>query len=240
MNDTRLTESQCDEFRRLPGSFNDMVRAIYAAGRASMAKVPELTDVSIEKLLRSRGEWCEPFTAERESGVAIEQDISQGDADEINQRGIDEERQRFNYLLSLSALPKGDRTDLAQRAVEARGIPDDVTLNQSAAALAGDGKSEGTIPKDDTQADSDPGKTHYADDDTIKYIATLEAENAALQERLAGYEDAPVVAWRGTDAINPKGWVTSRDPADIPQEFREPAVTYAPLIVKPVKEGTKP
>ena len=42
MNDTReLTDEQCDEFRRTVGSFNDMVRTIYAAGRASMAKVPE-------------------------------------------------------------------------------------------------------------------------------------------------------------------------------------------------------
>ncbi len=27
-----LTDAQCDEFRRLPVSFRDMVRAIYAAG----------------------------------------------------------------------------------------------------------------------------------------------------------------------------------------------------------------
>jgi hypothetical protein len=27
-----LTDDQCDEFRRLPLSFNDMVRAIYVAG----------------------------------------------------------------------------------------------------------------------------------------------------------------------------------------------------------------
>ena len=32
-----LTDEQCDEFRRLPLSFNDMVRAIYEAGRASKA-----------------------------------------------------------------------------------------------------------------------------------------------------------------------------------------------------------
>ena len=32
-----LTNEQCDEFRRLPLSFNDMVRAIYEAGRASKA-----------------------------------------------------------------------------------------------------------------------------------------------------------------------------------------------------------
>lgn len=28
----RLTDEACDTFRRRPGSFNDMVRAIYAAG----------------------------------------------------------------------------------------------------------------------------------------------------------------------------------------------------------------
>jgi hypothetical protein len=38
-----LTEEQCAEFRRLPGTFNDMVRAIYEAGRAS--KAAEYADV---------------------------------------------------------------------------------------------------------------------------------------------------------------------------------------------------
>jgi len=32
-DDHILTDEQCDEFRRLPVSFNDMVRAIYNAGR---------------------------------------------------------------------------------------------------------------------------------------------------------------------------------------------------------------
>lgn len=31
-----LTDEQCNEFRRLPVSFNDMVRAIYNAGRNSI------------------------------------------------------------------------------------------------------------------------------------------------------------------------------------------------------------
>ena len=31
--DVPLTNEQCDEFRRLPCSFNDMVRAIYVAGQ---------------------------------------------------------------------------------------------------------------------------------------------------------------------------------------------------------------
>ena len=32
----QLTDSQCDEFRRLPMSFNDMVRAIYKAGQEAL------------------------------------------------------------------------------------------------------------------------------------------------------------------------------------------------------------
>lgn len=40
MNDMRsnLTDDQCDEFRRLPVSFNDMLRATYAAGAASQGE----------------------------------------------------------------------------------------------------------------------------------------------------------------------------------------------------------
>lgn len=33
-----LTDEQCDQFRRLPCSFNDMVRAIYLAGYRDAAK----------------------------------------------------------------------------------------------------------------------------------------------------------------------------------------------------------
>ena len=34
-----LTDDQCDEFRRLPCSFNDMVRAIYESGYDAGKKV---------------------------------------------------------------------------------------------------------------------------------------------------------------------------------------------------------
>lgn len=51
-----LTDEQCDAFRRLPGSFNDMVRAIYRAGRESTATPPadaaladEITDAQLLK-----------------------------------------------------------------------------------------------------------------------------------------------------------------------------------------------
>lgn len=47
MSEQMLTEEQCAEFRRLPGTFNDMVRAIYEAGRAS--KAAEYADVPPEK-----------------------------------------------------------------------------------------------------------------------------------------------------------------------------------------------
>lgn len=35
---SRLTDEQCNEFRRSRGTFNDMVRAIFEAGRMDAAK----------------------------------------------------------------------------------------------------------------------------------------------------------------------------------------------------------
>ncbi len=47
-----LTDEQCMEFRRMPGSFNDMVRAIHASGaqaeRERCARVAEKTFKSTE------------------------------------------------------------------------------------------------------------------------------------------------------------------------------------------------
>lgn len=48
-----LTDDQCDEFRRLPLSFRDMVRAIYAAGRAS-AQGAEPDHTALLKMLAQR------------------------------------------------------------------------------------------------------------------------------------------------------------------------------------------
>jgi len=47
VSEQMLTEEQCAEFRRLPGTFNDMIRDIYEAGRAS--KAAEYADVPPEK-----------------------------------------------------------------------------------------------------------------------------------------------------------------------------------------------
>lgn len=35
----KLTDEQCDSFRRHPGSFNDIIRAVYAAGAKSAGKL---------------------------------------------------------------------------------------------------------------------------------------------------------------------------------------------------------
>jgi len=43
---SELTHLQCDEFRRLPCSFDNMLRAVHKAGRASMKA--EATDVLSE------------------------------------------------------------------------------------------------------------------------------------------------------------------------------------------------
>ena len=54
-----LTDHQCDEFRRLPLSFRDMVRAIYAAGQAAQpepaaaAERSPLTDDRIESIRKA-------------------------------------------------------------------------------------------------------------------------------------------------------------------------------------------
>ena len=48
----RLTDEQCDEFRRLPLSFRDMVRAIYEAGIAE-------EQAAVAKWLDERGKHCE-------------------------------------------------------------------------------------------------------------------------------------------------------------------------------------
>lgn len=44
-----LTDEECNEFRRLPKSFNDMVRAIYESGYTSRdEEVTELTKSNVE------------------------------------------------------------------------------------------------------------------------------------------------------------------------------------------------
>ncbi len=135
MNDTSEAQELFKKWYR--GAFpqncstEHLAEQAFAAGRASMAKVPEDVMAALDRM-------CTPLDASWLKGVTAEQDA----------RCMKTIR---DYVIS--TLPKDERAALAQRAVEARGLPDDATLNQSAAALAGAGKSEGTIPKDDTQAD---------------------------------------------------------------------------------------
>lgn len=44
----RLTDGQCNKFRRMPGSFNDMVNGIFEAGR--MAGAQECVEVCRDEL----------------------------------------------------------------------------------------------------------------------------------------------------------------------------------------------
>lgn len=53
-----LTEAQCEQFRRLPGSFNDMVRAIFRAGWEARGRVEardEIAGLDRVALLRRAG-----------------------------------------------------------------------------------------------------------------------------------------------------------------------------------------
>ena len=81
-----LTGTQCDEFRRMPGSFYDMVRAIYAAGQESMrAKLDEQWNdgfdkgkaagrkAGLEEALGTAMEWTEAARKDkREFGVGMD------------------------------------------------------------------------------------------------------------------------------------------------------------------------
>ncbi len=46
-----LTDEQCNEFRRLPGSFNDMVRIIYEAGaKAQVCSNPDAQALKVAQI----------------------------------------------------------------------------------------------------------------------------------------------------------------------------------------------
>lgn len=59
-----------------------------------------VSDIVLNEILKKVGEWCEPYTAPRESGVAVDGDISQADADRINA----DSRERYRGILAI-ALP---------------------------------------------------------------------------------------------------------------------------------------
>jgi len=69
---------------------------------AIIADVPAATDEAIIAGIKAINEWCVPYTAPRESGVAIDGDITQADADSINAEWI--EHYRPFLVAALSAL----------------------------------------------------------------------------------------------------------------------------------------
>ena len=139
--------------------WRDVVEAAFLAGRASMAKVPEglVSHDAYRGAMDDKYIWKQrALVADKFKQLASDMVLEWGNRGETTSLASWSDRCKGvieKMKLLLSPLPKDDRTDCALRAVEARGIPDDATLNQSAVALAGNGKSEGTIPKDDTQAD---------------------------------------------------------------------------------------
>lgn len=73
-----------------------------------------VSDAVLNDILKATGEWCEPYTAPRESGVPVDNDISQEDADSINADG----RERYRGILAIawSAItgPEKDVTALVE------------------------------------------------------------------------------------------------------------------------------
>jgi len=63
-------------------------------------------DGALTAAIKSLGEWSEPFTAERESGVAVDADISQEAADWFNAEAKKDLARRIGaYFSALRALP---------------------------------------------------------------------------------------------------------------------------------------
>lgn len=48
----RLTDEQCDSFRRHPGSFNDMIRAVYEAGAKGLYTEKDMLDFGYNAVSR--------------------------------------------------------------------------------------------------------------------------------------------------------------------------------------------
>jgi hypothetical protein len=62
------------------------------------------------------GGWLEPYTAPRESGVAVDGDLSQEDADDLNRQSCEDAR--LDYIAMLSAAPQPPQTGAPKRATE--------------------------------------------------------------------------------------------------------------------------
>lgn len=320
MNDTsELTDEQCDEFRRTNGSFNDMVRTIYAAGRASMAKVPEgwkLVPLEITREMHIAGHDAQATFQERVAPWLLEcfGEVIAADTQERNHRFLEESlelvqacgataseayqlveyvygrpvgeksQEAGGVMVTLAALCRAQGIDMHKCGeIELARISEPSIVEKIRAKQAAKPKHSPLPQGDDTEAS---GKTHYADDDTIKYIAKLEAENAALRKllaiaelknasslannlcpdcrdkqkgkpclactvqtlerRLAGYEDAPVVAWKivgvcGNPSADRSGFFFNAEKDDRIERWSKLGltVTSEALIVKPAKEGTK-
>ncbi len=200
MNDTReafehfyltILQGKADNLRRVNARyFQSDTQSRYQAflaGRASMAKVPEPSR-DYSSLPEGWGD-----------AVNLARCLIDDDQMALTRRGEVSLAKAILAIDNLRTGPKDDRTDLAQRAVETKGIPDDTTLNQSAAALAGDGKREGTIPKDDIQADigvdgQEPDGYFYEWDTQIGLYRSLNGNdtyNGCKPDRTIGYYLSP-------------------------------------------------
>jgi hypothetical protein len=88
-----------------PREWQDMiVAALEAFGDA---QAPVITDEMLNAHIKALGDWAEAFTAERESGVPVDCDISQEDADFFNEE--ERKRLRIGYEAALAVTSTQDK-----------------------------------------------------------------------------------------------------------------------------------
>lgn len=103
------------ELAMFPADDGDYVRRADALAAVAAVRLPggwvalpaQATDAMAEAAVRAAGGWVEPYTAPRESGVLVESDISQADADRFNAETMAEFKTAYVQLLAAAPKPEG-------------------------------------------------------------------------------------------------------------------------------------
>lgn len=113
-----LTNAQCDEFRRLPVSFNDMLRAVHAHGQGLGGPPPGAADRMLHATLSTLGAIDHALGIGADGCGDPEQTLEAIAALQAQKDGAYLERNRCVALLARMALAMGLRAGLAKTAIE--------------------------------------------------------------------------------------------------------------------------